>query len=88
MSVDKIEKTPRLPKEINDELRKKFKRMNDYSEGKGKKRNGSERLAMEIQVLQFELKGSMAFYFKEVPNSGKVKLIRQFTDKVTLRQFE
>lgn len=62
--------TPRLPKEINLELRKKYKRMNDYSKfsinGKGKKRHGSEKLAMEIQLLQRDLKGSMAFHIKLV----------------------
>ena len=52
------------------ELRKKYKRMNDYSKfsinGKGKKRHGSEKLAMEIQLLQRDLKGSMAFHIKLV----------------------
>lgn len=75
-NIEEVPDAPRLPKEINLELRKKYKRMNDYSEGK--KRHGAEKLAMEIQQLQQELKGSMAFHIGEVPKPGKLLLIRQF----------
>lgn len=75
MSLETKLFTPRIPKVINLELRKKYKRMNDYSEfsinGKGKKRSGSEPLAMEIQLLQRELKGAMAFHIKLVPKLVK-----------------
>lgn len=70
--------TPRLPKEVNLELRKKYKRMNDYSNGTGKKRDGAEKLAYEIQHLQQELKGSMAFHIGEVPAPGKLLIVKKF----------
>jgi hypothetical protein len=67
---------PRTPKEINTQLRKLQKKMDDYSEGKVRK--GSEKRAMEIQRLQRELKGSMKFHIGMVPKPGKLMLIRQF----------
>lgn len=68
--------TPRLPAEINAELRKKYKRMNDYSEGN--KRDGAEKLAYEIQHVQQELKGSMAFHIGEVPKPNKLMVVSHF----------
>lgn len=78
MSLETQLFTPRTPIVINTELRKKYKRMNDYSKGKGKKRHGAEKLAMEIQQLQQELKGSMAFHIKEVVTTAEVVLLKDY----------
>lgn len=74
--TDKLMITPRLPEEINKQIRILQEKMDDYSEGLVRK--GSEKRAMEIQRLRHEIKGSMAFHIGEVPKPGKIILIKQF----------